>query len=396
MRGAGNVGAMSSSRPRVLHIVEATTAGVRRYVTALLRGMSANWDAGVACPSIRETHFGDVAFVEDVKQLGVTVHPLPLRRSIGPADIAAARALLSLLRRERIDLIHTHSSKAGFIGRLAARMLGLPAIHTPNGLYFLEQRGVKRWFYVSLERLAGLATSQLIAVSEGEREVIARYRLVARDRINLIENGVDADWLRRQAESIEADALRRSLAPGDERPLIGGVGRLAPQKAPLIFVQAAQRVMRVEPAARFVWCGDGELRDAMQHLARELRVPLVITGHLENVWAAMRLLSVFVLPSLYEGLPFTLLEAMALDIPVVATDVVGTRDVMRAEAVGRLAPPRDPDALARAIVETLEQRAETARRVQTARQLVETRFSMRRMLAAHHDLYSRVLVSSHT
>ena len=386
---------------RLLHLLEATTAGVRRYVTTLLQHPPEGWEVSVACPAIRETHFGDIAFADDVKQLGVPLHMLPLRRSIGPADATAARELFALLRRERFDVIHTHSSKAGFIGRLVARTAGLPAIHTPNGLYFLEQTGFKRWLYLTLERWAGRATTRMIAVSGGEREVIVRHRLTRPNRVRLIENGVDAEQVRREAELPEAGALCRSLGVDGEGPLIGGVGRMAPQKDPLTFVRAAQSVRQVFPAARFVWCGDGELRPAVEELARELNVPLRVTGHLENVWAVMRRFDVFVLPSLYEGLPFTLLEAMALGVPVVATEVVGTRDVMKDELIGCLRPAlrgwlvgsRDATALAHAIVEVLTRPDEAHRRIDAAKRLVETRFSIERMVAAHHVLYADVLRS---
>ncbi len=376
---------------RILHVVEATTAGVRRYVTHLLRRRLADWEVAVACPAIRETHFGDVAFVDDLKRAGVPIHLLPLRRSIGLADASAAWALLGVVRQGRFDLIHTHSSKAGFIGRLVAKAAGMPVVHSPNGFYFLEQTGFKRWFYLALERLAGRATTRLIAVSGGERDIVIQYGLAPRARISVIENGLDAAMVRDQAKAVEAAWPRRSPGPNGDGPVIGGAGRIAPQKDPLCFVRAAQHVMQSLPSARFVWCGDGELRPAVENLARRLNVPLTVTGHLENVWAVMRLFDVFVLPSLYEGLPFTLLEAMALGVPVVATDVVGTRDVLRGEETGWLVAPRDDISLAQTICGVLARPDEAYRRAAAATRLIETRFSIDRMIAAHHDLYARAI-----
>ncbi len=379
------------SKRRLLHVLEATTAGVRRYVTYVLNRRPSDWDVEVACPIVRESHFGDVVFVDDLKQLDVRMHPLPLRRSIGPSDAFAARELLGLIRAERFDLIHTHSSKAGFIGRLIAKASGVPVVHTPNGLYFLEQVGFKRWFYLMLEWLAGRVTSRMVAVSAGERDVIIRHGLVAPERVSLIENGVDAVMVRSQAEAVAATRLRDSLGLNGNGLLVGGVGRMVPQKDPLSFVRAAQQVKQSFPDARFVWCGDGELRPAVEDLARRLDVPLIVTGHLENVWAVMRRFDVFVLPSLYEGLPFTLLEAMALGVPAVATDVVGTRDVLRGEQAGWLVAPGDDTRLAQAIQDVLSQPDEARRRVETAKHLVETRYSVERMIAAHYDLYACTL-----
>jgi len=373
---------------RILHVLEATTAGVRRYVTELLAHRPGGWTVEVACPLIRATHFGDVAFAEDVNQLGVLLHPIPMRRSIGLSDIDAYRALTRVIRAERFDIIHTHSSKAGFLGRLAAKRAGVPVIHTPNGLYFIEQVGLRRRFYLWLERLAGGWTTRLIAVSGGERVVMLRHKLAAPERICLIENGVDAARVRALA-----GAGNVSL-PGGSGPLVGGVGRMVPQKDPLTFVRAASIVSEAMPSARFVWCGDGELRPAVESLARGLNVPLRVTGHLENVWAAMRGFDVFALPSLYEGLPFTLLEAMALGIPAVASDVVGTHDVLNDDSAGWRVPARDPGALAQAVLDALARPAEARRRASAAARLVETRFSIQRMIDAHTALYEDVLQTS--
>ena len=375
------------SRLRVLHLVEATTAGVRRYVTTLVHGLADECCADVVCPPIREAHFGDTAFVADMRRAGIAVHGVPLRRSIGWADAPAYRAVARVIRTGRYDLIHTHSSKAGFLGRLAARHFGVPAVHTPNGLYFLEQAGAGRRLFLALEQLAGRWAARLIAVSEGERTVMLDHRLAVPDRIVLIENGVDARRVRAEAESGHA----QEGAPPGGSPLVGGAGRMVPQKDPLTFVKMAQRVASARPGARFVWYGDGELRPSVEALARESGVRLTVTGHLENVWAAMKCLDVFVLPSLYEGLPFTLLEAMALGVPVVATDVIGTRDVLRDGSAGWLVPARDPQAMAEAVQAVLTRPGLADGRVEAARRLVETRYSVERMLAAHRELYADVL-----
>ncbi len=376
---------------RVLHIIESTTAGVRRYVTYLLQHQSPHWHMEVACPTIRQAHYGDVAFVEEIRQLGVPVHDVPMRRAIGLTDAYALRELWAVVRRGRYDLIHTHSSKAGFLGRLTARLNGVPVVHTPNGLYYLGQHGFKRRFYCTLEQLAGLLTTEMIAVSEGEREVIARDRLVKPVRLCLIENGVDAQQIRQQADSVEGRQLRETLQFNGRRPIIGAAGRLVPQKDPLTFVQAAARLKDVLPEAIFVWCGDGELRAETERLAAQLNVPLIVPGHQENSAAIMRAFDVFVLPSIYEGLPFALLEAMALGLPIVATDILGVRDVLGHDAAGWLTMPQDAEALAAKIASAWAQPEEAQRRARAARQLVETHFSVEHMVQGHLALYEQLL-----
>lgn len=376
---------------RVLHVIESTTAGVRRYVTYLLQHQSPQWHMEVACPAIRQEHFGDTAFVDEIRQLGVCVHDVPMQRSIGLADLKATRVLQNVVQQGQYDLIHTHSSKAGFLGRSIARLSGVPVVHTPNGLYYLGQSGVKRWFYQTLERLAGRLTTQLIAVSKGERIVITRDRLVPPDRLCVIENGVDAPHIRGEAGAPHARQLCEQLGINGQQPIIGAAGRMVPQKDPLTFVRAAAQLRQTYPTAQFVWCGDGELRTATEQLAAQLNVPLITTGHQENSAAIMQTFDVFVLPSIYEGLPFALLEAMALGIPIVATDISGVRDVLGDQQAGWLTEPRNEAALAATIERALSQTSESQRRTQAAQHLVETQYSVQLMVRRHLELYQHVV-----
>ena len=383
---------MSHSSPvRVLHVIESTTAGVRRYVTYLLQQQSPQWQMEVACPAVRQASYGDVAFVDEIRQLGVPVHDVPMRRAIGLTDAFALRELWSVVRQGHYDLIHTHSSKAGFLGRLTARLNDVPVVHTPNGLYYLGQRSFKRRFYRTLEQLAGTLTTKMIAVSEGEREVIARDRLVKPDRLCVIENGVDALQVRRRAESAAGQQLRNALHLDGRRPIIGAAGRMVPQKDPLTFVRAAACLKDTLPEAIFVWCGDGELRRETERLAAQLNVPLIVPGHQENSAAIMRAFDVFVLPSIYEGLPFALLEAMALGLPIVATDIIGVRDVLGQEAAGWLTTPQNPEALAAQIACAWTQPEDARQRARAAQHLVETHFSVEQMVQQHLALYEKIL-----
>lgn len=376
---------------RVLHVIESTTAGVRRYVTYLLQHQSPQWHMEVACPTIRQANFGDTAFVDEIRRLGVRVHDVPMQRSIGLTDLKAAHVLQSVVQQGKYDLIHTHSSKAGFLGRSIARLSGVPVVHTPNGLYYLGQSGGKRWFYQTLEQLAGRLTTRLIAVSEGERLVIRRDRLVKPDRLCVIENGVDAPQIRDEAAAPLARQLCEQLGIDGQWPIIGAAGRMVPQKDPLTFVRAAAQLRQIYPTAQFVWCGDGELRRAAEQLAAQLNVPLITTGHQENSAAIIRAFDVFVLPSIYEGLPFALLEAMVLGIPIVASNISGVRDVLGDQQAGWLTEPGNETALSTTIEHALSQPTETHRRAQAAQQLVETQYSVQLMVQRHLALYQYIV-----
>ena len=381
---------MSANPPRILHVVEATTAGVRRYVTALAVGLRARGtDTAVAAPWQRCENYGDTAFAEDLRRQGVPFYPVPMQRGIGLRDAVALMALCRLLRGEHFTLVHTHSSKGGFLGRMAARNCNTPVIHTPNGLYFLEKSGISRQFYLNLERLAGHLTTAMVAVSVDERDLLVRHRVVASWRIRVILNGVDVARIDRMVGLTRAEAKSR-LGIHPDQCVVGTVGRLVPQKAPQVFVQASGQVADDAPETLFVWVGSGPLQAKVEARARTEGIPLHVLGYREDVWEIMRAFDVFVLASQYEGLPFALLEAMALALPVVVTDVVGNRDVIDDQVSGLVVPANAPVAMADAILSLLRNPQRAHELAVAGRQKVVTKFSLEQMLDSHQALYEEL------
>ncbi|GAB4209041.1 MAG: glycosyltransferase family 4 protein [Roseiflexaceae bacterium] len=374
---------------RILHVVESTIAGVRRHVYTQVRESDrSRFHIAVACPPQRDLAYGDVGFVHDLEQLGVPVYPLAMRRAIHPAgDFRALARLISLLRLGQYDIIHAHSSKAGFLARLAARVAGGPAtIYAPHGLYFLGLRSpLKRRFYLTLEQLAGRLTDRLIAVSEGERAVLLRERIAPADRIVCIENGVLPLAL---PANYDRQAQRAALGQPSDGPLIGTAARLAAQKNPTLFLEAAARLLQHRPDARFVWCGGGELADQTKAHAEALGIAHAVRllGHREDVVPILAAFDLFWLTSSYEGLPCVLLEAMALSIPIVATDVVGTCDALQGHA-GLLVPPNDAAALADSTLTLLDQPARLEALARAGHQRYRERGQAQRMVAETEQVY---------
>jgi glycosyltransferase involved in cell wall biosynthesis len=336
---------------RILHVVEATIAGVRTHVQVVTTSLDqSRFQSTVACPLHRDQSFGDDQFVTYLTSAGIPVVPVAMRRAISPrSDLAALWRLVGLLRRERFDIIHLHSSKAGFLGRLAARIAGVSAkvVYSPHGLSFLgDQRPAQRLLYLTLERLAGRLGDRIIAVSPGEREQILSARLAPADRVVCIECGIVPIRL---PSDYDRAAHRRALGQASEAPLIGTVARLSAQKNPFMFVEAAARLLRDLPDARFVWCGGGELEAAARSHAQQLGVAGAcrFLGHRDDAHQIVAALDVFWLTSDYEGWPLAPLEAMALRVPIVATDVIGTRDLLSSGG-GLLVPQGDAPALAAA------------------------------------------------
>lgn len=376
---------------RILFVVESTTAGVRTQVFTLASAIDQRrYAVTVACPPERAQSYGDRFFVGDLERARIPVVHVPMSRSIRPADDARAlAALVQIIRREQIDLVHAHSSKAGFLGRVAARVAGVPSVYTPHGLYFLGLRSpLKRRFFLLLEQLAGRLGDRVIAVSPGEYAHAQRAHIALAERIVCIENGIQPPQL---PDDYRRTAMRASLGAGDG-PLIGTVARMSAQKDPRLFLEAARDLLGAVPAARFVWCGSGDLQPQADAWASELGVAHAVRflGHREDALAVMAALDCFWLTSAYEGLPTVLMEAMALGVPIVASDAVGTRDLLRGQA-GLLAPAQRPDAIASATQMLLARDDRRAAMLRTGAAWVRERWSAARMAGATMALYDQVL-----
>lgn len=378
---------------RVLHIVEATIAGVRTHVQTLATGLNPRrFQSVVACPLRRQNSFGDDQFVHDLTSAGIRVVPVAMQRSIGPLGDAAALSRLSLiLRREQFDLIHLHSSKAGFLGRAAARLAGVaaPVVYSPHGFAFLGAgHPARRRAYLALEQLAGPWCDRIIAVSPGERTIALHAGLAGPDQVVCIPNGIAPVRL---PPAYDRAAMRRQLGQPSGAPLIGTVARLAAQKNPRLFLDAAARVLRARPDARFVWCGGGELADLARAQAHALGIAPAcqFLGHRDDAAQVLAALDMFWLTSDYEGMPLAPLEALALHVPIVASDVVGTRDLLQGTA-GLLVPPRDPAAFADAALRLLGNPGRRAQLAQAGYRHYLEQGTSRRMLDAVEQLYAEL------
>lgn len=382
-------------RIKVLQVLEATGGGTKKHLITLVTGMNRDRVHNVvACPSIRHPSFSDESIVSELTQANIPVEIVEMRRSISPlSDLASLIRLYLLMRKGRYNIVHTHSSKAGFLGRLAARMAGIGVIvHTPHGLHFLGKTGLRRTFYLSLERLAGLFTDKLIAVSQGERLEVINNGIVNMDTVVVLENAVDLEDFRFE---VDIAGKKQELGLDLNAPVVGTVSRLKPQKDPYTLVQAAAQVVEVVPQTQFVWCGDGELRREIETLVRGLGIHrnFVFTGFRKDVLEIVALFDVFVLSSVFEGLPYTILEAMALGKPVIATNVVGSKDMVVDGQTGLLVPPRDPHSLAGAILSLIRDNSKARQMGNAGRIFVEQerRFHLNGMIGRVELLYESLV-----
>jgi len=289
--------------------------------------------------------------------LGVPTIVVPdLVREIAPIhDGRAARALRSLFRARQPDVVHTHSSKAGLLGRWAARRERVPVIvHTVHGWSFHDH--MQPWLraaYIRLERRAAQWCDHIVTVSDIDREKGLANRIGRPEQYATIREVNDLAPYEERAG--ERDEARRLLGLPAGSAVVGTVGRLSEQKDPGTWVRAAAAVARRRPEAHFVMVGDGSLRAAAERDVAGLGLAdrLVLTGLRDDVPALLPAFDVFLLTSRWEGLPLVIPQAMAAGVPVVASTVDGNREVVRDRENGLLVPPRAEDAAAAAVLEVL-------------------------------------------
>jgi glycosyltransferase involved in cell wall biosynthesis len=322
---------------------------------------------------------------------GVTAVKLSrMRETISPVDdLVTFVQLMRLIRRERFALVHTHSSKAGFLGRLAAWLCRTPVIvHTIHGFSwhdFMSPR--RRRVYLTAERVVGRMTDAFFAVAPSVAREAVESRMAAPGTVSVVPSAVELDEIPHAALA----EGRAELGLPPDAPVVGTVGRLDFQKAPLDFVRMAAAVRSSHPEARFVWVGEGELRAAAEAEAARLGVEVLFTGFREDAVRIAACFDVYVVSSLYEGLGRSLTEALASGRPVAATAVNGIVDLIEPGKTGLLAPPADPGALARNVVWLLEHPEEARRLGEAGRDRVRTLFDPALMCGLIEQEYARLL-----
>jgi len=315
--------------------------------------------------------------------------------SLTPRDLVALAKLTALTRRLRPHVVHTHTAKAGFLGRLAARAAGVPVIlHTYHGhvLSGYYSQAKTRALQLMERGLAHLS-DQLIAVSDRVRDDLVQFGVAPAERFRVVPLGLDLAPL--FDVSAQRGVLRRELGVALDAPLVGIVGRLFPIKNHALFLDAAARLLAEQPDARFVIVGDGALRGELEARAEQpdLAGRVYFTGWRHDLATIYADLDVLAVSSRNEGTPVSAIEAMAAGCAVVATRVGGLPDLIADGRTGTLVPADDPTALSSAIGQTLTDPVGSRTIRAAARADVEHRFMATRLVDEMKALYLHLLAA---
>lgn len=315
-----------------------------------------------------------------------------LGREINPVrDLMTILKLYRLIKKERPLIVHTHTAKAGTVGRLAARLAGVPVIvHTFHGHVFHSYFSpAKTRLFIRIERFLARFSNRVITVSQRLKEEIADYGIAKPAKIEVVPLGFE---LKPFLEASDGK-FRRELGLSDEVKLVGIVGRLTKVKNHEFFLRVASKVAANFPAARFIIVGDGELRQELEEFTAELGLSdkVVFTGWRKNMPQVYASLNVVALTSLNEGTPVTLIEAMAAGCPVVATNVGGVPDLVVHDENGYLADSLEIDEFAGYVLTLLNDPFKGQTMGKKGRQRVKETFTLERLLEDISGLYLRLL-----
>ncbi len=359
-----------------------------RFSPLVVAGTAGRWDA----------QGGDDATESNRRRLeeaGVPYRLLKsLTREVNPVqDLKVLASLTKIFRREQPDVVHTHTSKAGGLGRIAAQLAGVrTVVHTPHGHVFYGHFGrLASWAFLQVERLLARRTTWLIALTEAERDEHLDRHVGVAERFAVAPSGIDLDRYRALVGVTGRRPSGLDIPP--DAVVIGSVGWLTTVKGPRYLIEAVATLKPTHPRLHLVLVGSGDLRDELGALARTLGIGKSVTfaGQRQDVPDCLAAMDVFVLPSLNEGMGRALVEAMAAGRPVVATRVGGIPAIIEDRATGLLVPPQDSDALAGALAELLRDPARAKEIGMAGSAAIGKRFGATDMVRAIEAVYAQAL-----
>jgi len=335
------------------------------------------------------------SLIEEARQRGISLTILPnLLRQISPRrDLRALPQMVKIIRQGRYDIVHTHSSKAGIIGRLAARLAGTPVIvHTVHGWSFHEYMPAStRQLYIWLERWMARLTDALIVVTGRDIDKGLQAGIGRAGQYHLIRSAIPLDEF--QPGLYEREAERAGLGIPDGAAVIGNVGRFSAQKNPLDWIRVAGQVAAVCPQAFFLMVGDGPLRGEVEAEIQKqgLDKRILLTGLRRDAARMMAAMDIFLLTSLWEGLPRVIPQAMAMNLPVVANLADGTAEAIQDGINGYLCAPGDLAQMAGQVVELVNHPLKRLEMGANGREIAARDYDLKTMIAQIDQLYTQLL-----
>jgi glycosyltransferase involved in cell wall biosynthesis len=320
--------------------------------------------------------------------------PTLVRRLNIIKDLKAFFDIKKLIKKSKPLIVHTHSSKAGLLGRLAAKLAGVSIIvHTPHGHVFLGYFGpIKTRIFIILEKLASRITDKIVALTNREKEDHINLGIANENKFVVIPSGVELKKFK-EVPYNEKQNFKKELGIPENSLVVGTTGRLVPVKGPEFLIEAAKYIIPKYPNTYFLFVGDGHLKKNLEKKASNLGIEknIIFLGWRNDIAEIISVYDIFVLPSLNEGMGRVLVEAMALGKPIVASNAGGIPDLVTHGKNGFLVPPKNPGQLAKYIQILLEDRERRERMGKAGKEMVEN-FSKEKMVEKIAELYKELII----
>jgi len=353
--------------------------GLQQVVVNLCRTIDkARFDVSVLC--LRE--LGE--FVPEIEKMGIKVILLPQKEN--GTDYLSFVKVAKILKQEEVDVIHTHNTQPFVDGTIGALFSYVKTIvHTDHARNFPDKIR-----YMAMEWLMSKFAYRVVGVSEHTSQNLIRYEKISSKKIVTIPNGIDQEVYKKE---VDRSQKRQELGIREKGPIIGLCVRLTEQKGITYLLKAMPDVIQVFPDVTLVIAGKGDLEDSLKNESRELGIEgnVEFIGPRLDIPELLRLYDLYVLPSLWEGLPMVIIEALAAECPVVATNVGGNYTAIEDGVNGLLVKPKDPKVLSAAIIKLLRDRKTATEYARKGLEIFETKFSASIMTKAYEQLYERRL-----
>lgn len=374
---------------KILHVTQASYGGVAEYIKLLLKNMDRNkYEPDVVCTSYGNLH-------GEIEKLGIHVKNVDMEREISlKRDFSALVELTRYVKETKPDIVYLHSSKAGVIGRLACLINGVSCLYNPHGWAFsMDVSKIKKSFYAFIERTCSHFTDIIINISDYEKRLALDYRVASPKKIKVIYNGIDEEKF---THIYSKEDVLNELGIPKNSYIIGMVGRITGQKSPETFIEVAKLICGKIPEAYFILVGDGELRKMIEDkiLMEGLSEKIKITGWTSDVSRYISTFDIGLLTSKWEGFGLVLVEYMAMDKPVVASNVGGIPNVIQNGLNGILVEPGDSKGFAEAVMKIKGDSEIREMLVENGNKCVVEKFNIKRVIEEHEKIIKNFDITS--
>ena len=371
-------------KSNILHIIQGGKGGTLEYLKQLLPLLNKDkYDITVIC-------HGEI-FCE-LEQAGFKVVNISMKRAISPLDdLKALLQINQYLKTHKVDLVHLHSSKAGFLGRLAAKWNRIPCIYNPHGWSFnIKTNIIKKNLYKLLEKIAANWTDKIVAISGSDYLSALEEKICTSRKLALIENGIDITRYVNKTDYF----FKKQMGFEKEEKIVGMCARLSKQKDPLTFIEIAKCVTEQYPNCKFMLVGDGELREQVENKIKQLQLKdkVILTGWTSHPEKYINIFDIGVLTSIWEGFGLSLAEYMACGKPIVASRVDGIPFVVRDRIDGYLCESGNIREFSNFIIKILKDKALYEKISVAVVERAKENFDISRVVKQHEKLYEELIL----